>query len=179
MQRFNGCLKQLAACIVVLTLMLVGAQALFGQTVTRTVATGSHEATLTITPSEVSYQLYGDVVTLPRDLAQAATVRRAQTSLWDLDMLITLSEHRDGPIDYPALGGDLGAALDSLEALLTQAASDIEALRAERDDALAARDAAASQLAAATAEADALRAEQAAALVRVRGWIDAWQMIRP
>src|SRR5690625_7695722 len=89
----------------------------------------------TITPSEVSYQLYGDVVTLPLDLAQAATVRRAQTSLWDLDMLITLSEHRDGPIEYPALGSDLGAALDSLEALLTQAASDIEALRAERDDA--------------------------------------------
>src|SRR5690625_7210779 len=92
----------------------------------------------TITPSEVSYQLYGDVVTLPRDLAQAATVRRAQTSLWALDMLITLSQHRDGPIEYPALRGDLGAALDSLQARLTQPPSDIAALRAERAGALAA-----------------------------------------
>lgn len=172
MKDHNGCIRPLAFILVILTLMLVGVQALAAQEVTRVI---DDRNSFTVTSDSVRIEMSGVERTVSRDLWALASHPEHQHDVWDLRVLVARAEHRDGTIEAPAFGGSLTEALDELELLLTEAAAEIETLRMERDEALDELDAAQDMLTPLQAELDALRAEQRAALARIRSWIDGWR----
>lgn len=170
--RLNRSSRLLAAALVMLTIWLMGVQLLAAQGVTRVI---DERNSLTVTSDSITIQMAGYERTVSRDLWALAAHPRHQHDVWDLRTLVARAEHRGGPIDAPPLlTDDLSDALDELEALLAASAAELEAMRDDRDAARSERDAARDELATLQADHTTLQAEYAAALVRVRGWIEVW-----